>query len=204
MRILQYKKYSKEMLISRLRDVTLLHSASTPSPIYVYRNAQIELDYIPVSSIAPSQFYYLESVLSKVGEVEKALRELDIDLFNLEGFVNYLTNENNSIYNLLPVIIEYQMEKDGSINPIVLDGIHRVILAKKKNLKRIKAIKVYNVDKSYPVFGHVNPGGWKDVKLMKTVPPKKYKRLWRFPVDEAYKYYRNFNSAFNNVGEPRK
>jgi hypothetical protein len=53
------------------------------------------------------------------------------------------------------------------------------------------------------VFGYVNPKGWEDVKLMKTAPSKKDKRHWRFPIEEAYKYYRNFNSAFENVGKPR-
>jgi len=203
MRILRYKKYSKDELFNRLRKVTLLHSSNTPNPIYVYKNAEIELSDIPVSSILPSQFYYLEESLLKVGKIKEALMEHNLDLFSLDGFVNYVINESDVMYNLLPIVIEYQMEKDGSINPIILDGLHRVILARKKNLKKIQVIKIADVSKRYPVFGYVNPKGWEDVKLTKTAPAKKDKRHWRFPIEEAYKYYRDFNSAFDNVGKPR-
>ncbi len=203
MKLIKYKKHSKEELIKRLRKVTLLHSSNTASPIYVYKNAQVELTRIPVSTILPSQFYYLEESLLKVGKIQEALAQHNFDLFNLDGFVNYVTNESDVMYNLLPIVVEYQMEKDGRINPIILDGIHRVILARKENLKKIQVIKIANVSRRYPVFGYVNPKGWEDVKLMKTAPSKKDKRHWRFPIEEAYKYYRNFNSAFENVGKPR-
>ncbi|EKD64860.1 MAG: hypothetical protein ACD_50C00281G0003 [uncultured bacterium] len=204
MRIKKHKKYSKEDLIERMRKITLLHSTGSKNSVYVYKNANIEVDYIAVSKIVPSQFYYLEKVLSKIGEVEKALRNLKIDLFDLEGHISYQTNESDYRFSLLPVIVEYQREEDGTISPMILDGLHRVLLARKKNLKKIKAVKISNVDLEHPVFGHPNPGGWEDVKSVKTVPDKKNKRLWRFPVDEAYKYYRDFNSAFGNVGKPRK
>lgn len=203
MKIIKYKKHSKEELISKLRKVTLLHSSNTPNPIYVYKNAQVELTHIPVSSILPSQFYYLEESLLKVGKIQEALAEHNFDLFSLDGFVNYVTNESDITYNLLPIVVEYQMEKDGSINPIILDGLHRVILARKKNLKKIQVIKIANVTKDFPHPAYANPKGWEDVKLMKTPPSKKDKRHWRFPIEEAYKYYRNFNSAFKNVGKPR-
>jgi len=203
MRILKYKKYAKDELINRLRKVTLLHSSNTASPIYVYKNAQIEVAHIPVSSILPSQFYYLEEPLLKVGKIQEALAEHKLDLFSLDGFVNYVTNESDIKYNLLPIVVEYQMEKDGSINPIILDGIHRVILARKKNLKKIQVIKIAKVSKDFPHPAYVNPKGWEDVKLAKTAPSKKDKRHWRFPIEEVNKYYRNLNSAFENVGKPR-
>jgi len=203
MKILKYKKYSKDELVNRLRKVTLLRSSNTASPIYVYKNAQIEVAHIPVSSILPSQFYYLEEPLLKVGKIQEALAEHKLDLFSLDGFVNYVTNESDIKYNLLPIVVEYQMEKDGSINAIILDGLHRVILARENNLKEIQVVKIANVSRRYPVFGYVNPKGWKDVKLVNTPPSKKDKRHWRFPIEEAYKYYRDFNSVFENVGKPR-
>ena len=203
MQILKYKKYSKEELISRLRKVTLLYSSNTGSPIYVYKNTQIELSEIPVSTILPSQFYYLEEPLLKVGKIQKALAEHNLDLFSLDGFVNYVTNESDVMYSLLPIVVEYQMEKDGRINPIILDGIHRVILAREKNLKKIQVIKIAKVSKDFPHPAYANPKGWKDVKLMKVAPSKRDKRHWRFPTEEVDKYYRNFNSAFENVGKPR-
>ncbi|KKQ38047.1 MAG: hypothetical protein US55_C0016G0001, partial [Candidatus Levybacteria bacterium GW2011_GWC2_37_7] len=48
MKILSFKKHSKEELIKRLKKVTLLHSSNTDNPIYVYKNAEIELVTLPV------------------------------------------------------------------------------------------------------------------------------------------------------------
>jgi len=72
-----------------------------------------------------------------------------------------------------------------------------------KKLDTVQVIKVAKVKKEYPVFGYANPNGWEDVKLVQTSPDKKNKRLWRFPLEEVYKYYRDFNNAFENVGKPR-
>ena len=203
MKIKNYKKFSEKGLIERLRKVTLLHSSKTKNPIYVYKNAEIELVRLPVSSLLPHQFYQIEEVLLKLRNLQKALREKNIDIFNLKGYVSYTTDESENPYTLLPVIVEYQHEKDDSIKPITLDGLHRISIARSQNLHEIQVIKIAKVNSKYPVFGFVNPNGWKDVKTVEKSPDKKDKRLWRFPLGEVYKYYRDFNSAFENVGKPR-
>lgn len=205
MKILNYKKHSKEELIKRLRKVTLLHSSKTKNPIYVYKNAEIELTHMPVSSIMPSQFYQLEESLLRVGRIQQALREYNLDLFNLSGYVNYVTNESGDIsYDLLPVIIEYQMERNGIAYPLIVDGIHRIILARIQKKDAIQVIKIANVNKDYPYPAYANPKGWEDVIPVFSVPKLKDKRYWRFPIEKAYNYYRNFNSVFENVGQPKK
>ncbi len=203
MKILNYKKYPKDKLINKLRKVTLLDSSKINNKIYIYKNADIELSNISVSSILPSQFYFLKASLLKVENIQKALKKQNIDLFNLGGYLSYYTDEGDIEYNLLPIIIEMQKEKDSSINPIIVDGIHRVILARKQGLKEIQVIKIFNVSKDYPFPGFVNPKGWEQVKSMSSPPDSKNKRPWRFPIEVAYKYYRNFSSAFENVGKPR-
>src|SRR3989344_4670303 len=203
MKILRYQKHSKDELINKLRKVTLLRSTKTDNPIYVFKDARIEISNIPVSSIVPSQFYYLEKSLSKVGEIQKALKEQDIDLFNLDGFISYQTDESDIKYNLLPIIIEYQKEKDGSINPIILDGIHRVILARNQKREKIKVVKISNVSEKYPYPAYVNSKGWEEVLPVQYPPEQKDKRNWRFPIGEVNKYYRDLNSVFANVGEQR-
>ena len=205
MKILSFKKHSKEELIKRLKKVTLLHSSNTDNPIYVYKNAEIELVTLPVSILIPEQFYQIERVLGKLKDLQEALREKNIDMFNLNGYVSsYVTNESKKIHTLLPVVVEYQREKNGSVIPIILDGCHRISIARSQRLKTAQVIKIAKVDEKYPILGYVNPYGWQDVKLVQTAPDKKDKRLWRFPLEDVYKYYRNFNSAFENVGEPRR
>lgn len=203
MKILSLQKHSKEELLKRLRQVTLLHSSKTKNPIYIYKSAEIELVNLLTSILLPEQLYEIEGQLEKLKDLKKALREKNIDMFNLSGYVSYLTNEGRNVHTLLPVIIEYQKEKDGSINPIILDGCHRISVARSQKLKIVQVIKVAKVDEKHPVFGHANPHGWRDVRLVQAAPDKKDKRLWRFPLSEVYKYYRDFNSAFENVGQPR-
>ena len=205
MKILKYKKYSKEELIRGLRKVTLLHPSDTGNSIYVYKDADIELTHIPASSIMPSQFYQLEESLLRVGRIQQALREHNLDLFNLGGYVNYVTNESgDTSYDLLPVIIEYQMERDGTTYPLIVDGIHRIILARIQKKDTIQVIKIDNVNKDYPYPAYANPKGWEDVIPMLSAPKLKDKRHWRFPIEKAYNYYRNFNSVFENVGQPKE
>lgn len=204
MRILQYKKHSKEGLIRELRKVTLLHSSNTESLIYVYKDARIELTNVPVSDIVPSQFYYLKESLLRVGEIQKALKEQNLDIYNLDGFVSYTTDESDTKYNLLPIILEYQKEKDGSINPIILDGIHRVILARNQKKEKIQVVKIANVNKDFPYPAYVNSRGWEEVLPVESAPEQKNKRNWRFPIEDVNKYYRDLNSIFENIGEQRK
>jgi len=135
MKILKYKKYPKEELIKRLKRVTLLHSSNTKNHIYVYKNAEIELTHLPVSTLAPHQFYQIEDVLLELRNLQKALEEKNIDIFNLNGYASYVTNESENTYTLLPVIVEYQAEKDGSINPIILDGLHRISIARSQKVR---------------------------------------------------------------------
>lgn len=204
MKILKYQKHSREELLRRLRKVTLLHSSKTKNPIYVYKNAEIRLIDLPVSALIPEQFYQIEEVLRKLKDLQKALREKHVDMFNLNGYVSsYVTSESKKIHTLLPVVVECQREKDGSVVPIILDGCHRISIARSQKLKTVQVIEIAKVDEKYPILGYVNPHGWRDVELVKTAPEKKNKRLWRFPLKEVYKYYRDFNSAFENVGKPR-
>jgi len=154
MKILSFKKHSKEELIKRLKKVTLLHSSNTDNPIYVYKNAEIELVTLPVSILIPEQFYQIERVLGKLKDLQEALREKNIDMFNLNGYVSsYVTNESKKIHTLLPVVVEYQREKNGSVIPIILDGCHRISIARSQRLKTAQVIKIAKVDEKYPILG---------------------------------------------------
>lgn len=204
MKILDLKKHAKEELIKKLRQVTLLHSSQTKNSIYIYKDAEIELTKVSVFELMPESFYLIERTLANLKSLQKALAQKNIDIFNLNGYVSYVTDEDKNDYTLLPVIIEYQREKDGSVNPIILDGLHRISIARSQKLDTVQVIKIAKVNKKYPIYGYVNPNGWEDVKLVKTAPDKQNKRFWRFPLKKVYRYYRDFNSAFEDVGKPRK
>lgn len=204
MKIFNLQKHAKEELIKKLKQITLLRSSQTKNPIYIYKHAKIELTRIPVSDLMPESFYLITRTLSNLKKLRRALVQENIDIFNLNGYVSYATDESKNTYTLLPVVIEYQREKDGSVKPVILDGLHRLSIARSQKIERVQVIKITKVSRKYPVYGFVNPHGWQDVKLVQTVPDKKDKRLWRFPLKEVYRYYRDFNSVFREVGKPRK
>ena len=203
MNIVRYKKHSKEELIKRLRKVTLLNS-SEDKPIFIYKDADIDLVDVSVPSLMPAQFYKLEYAINKIKELQKALKKQKLDLFNTEGYLSYQTYESDSEWNLLPAIVEYQLEKDEVVYPLILDGLHRVALARDQKLDKIKVIKIVNKLIDFPPPAFANPKGWEDVRTVSSPPESRDKKYWRFPVEIVYKYYRNFNSAFENVGKPRK
>src|SRR3989344_926276 len=106
MKILNLKKYPRKELLKRLRQVTLLHSSRTKNLVYIYKTAKIELIDLPVSILMPEQFYQIESVLRKLQDLQKALQEKNIDIFNLNGYVSsYVTNKSKKIHTLLPVVV---------------------------------------------------------------------------------------------------
>lgn len=191
-------------MVGKLKNVTLLHSEKAGKPVFVYKTATIEIVHMPLSKVFPAQFYQLKDTVSRIGILQKALEENNIDLFQLDGYITYRTDENNTFYTLLPMVIENQVEKDGKVVPIIVDGLHRMLLAKKQKRQSVQVIKISKVNKDYPYPAYKNPNGWKDVKSMVLPPDSKDKRLWRLPVEKAYNYYRNFNSVFENVDKPKK
>lgn len=203
MKITKYKKHSREELFRRLRKVILLNTPRD-NPVFIYESADIELLDVPVSALMPAQFYKIEEIINKISGLKKALQKQNLDLFNLEGYLSYQTSESDNEWNLLPVIVEYQLEKDGNIYPLILDGLHRVSLARDQKRDKIQIIKIVNKLKDFPPPAFANPRGWEDVKILSKAPESKDKKYWRFPLEEVYNYYRNFNSAFDNVGKPRK
>ncbi|HET9946523.1 MAG TPA: hypothetical protein VFQ63_00495 [Patescibacteria group bacterium] len=203
MKITQITHFSQEELLQRLRNVTLLHTEKT-KPIYIYQQADISLSHTPVKDIFPSQLYQLEESIQRAEALQNALAEHNLDIFNLNGYLSYTTDQSPDIFTLLPIIIEYQKEADQRIFPLIADGFHRVALAKKQNRETIQTISIRNVREEYPYPGLPNPHGWEDIISVDSVPQKQDKRRWRFPIETAYNYYRNFNSAFENVGKPRE
>jgi len=199
MKIKNIKHHTKKELIKRLHNVTLLKNES----VFPYKEAVIKLESIKINDIYPSQFYFLQPSLDKTDEIKKALKENNLDLFNLNGYLEYDTADDNS-YTFLPPIVEYQPDKNGKIVPILNDGVHRVVYARQNGIESIQVISVKNIDEKYPIMGYPNPNGWNDIKKVEKAPETKDKRIWRIPAELGYTLYRNFNSAFENVGKPRK
>jgi len=192
-------------LIERLRRVTLRKETPTDSNIFVYRHAKIRVvDHVRPDSLVPAQYYRVTEVMRRLDNLRRALALVDIDMFHLNGYVRFQVRGQSQTYTLLPPIVEYQQDMLGQLQPTIVDGLHRVSLARKLHLKAIQTVEIAGVWPEWPYYGYPNPNGWRDVRTRVTVPEMARKRLWRVAPPGAYRLYRDFNGAFGSVGDPRQ
>lgn len=227
MKILDVRYYNTKELVSRLRQVTMLQDREA----FPYKEANIQVTKVSPHDLAPAQLYVLRSEFDKVRDLRWSLQAKGVDILKMTesyvrdgvlvsadsdraeqlGFVEFqiehttlstdigvLNDPVKQWITVLPPIIEVSKEEDGSVANIINDGMHRCFTAL---ISRIlpHVVRIENVPKKWPYYAFPLVGGWKDVQVVdKLGILKKYHRI------ENYKtLYRDFNSAFTNVGGPR-
>jgi hypothetical protein len=190
-------RFSEGELIKRLRDVTMLKAPE----VKVYTNSFISLEKIGPKYMAPPQNYILRSELKKVRELKWALEEHEVDIFNLDGFVRLEIQDSSEPVDLLPPIIEESVAQDGSAHMIICDGMHRIYMALRE-WKVPQVVYVRGIPKDLPYYAYPVPGGWNSVEEREDLPAGYLKKWHRIP--NYHSLYRNYNSAFTNVGGPRE
>lgn len=200
MKIKSYKTCSEKELIKKLRKVILLNSEKRKEPIFAYKNALIELKKVDIKELLPLQLYQLASSNQLVSNLYKIFEEeYKEDIFNMKGYVTYISNDKR--YALIPPIIESVKDSKGNTQRIIIDGLHRVLLAKKLKKKTIAVVVIENVPQKLNL--PVAPNSWEELRLIDVAPEIEDKRRWLIPPEEGYLYYRNFQSVFQNIGKPR-
>ena len=200
MKILKYKKHAKKELIRNLRRVILLNSKKTGKPVFVYENTLIELKEVKIEDLVPLQLYQLKSVNKLIMNLNKIFRKkYKEDIFHMNGYCVY--ESDNKKYTFIPPIVERVGSSSGKMQNVVIDGLHRILLAIRLKKKKATVIMIKNTPKK--LFLPVVPNAWKEMKIVEIPPKSEHRRRWLVPPDEGYLFYRDFNSAFDNVGEPR-
>lgn len=197
MKINNIERFSGEQLIQSLKKVTMLKDPE----IEVYNNAFISLEKISPTYLSPPQNYILRDELKKVRQLKWALQEHDVDLFMLDGFVRLFLDGADEPVDLLPPIVEESIERDGSIHFIVNDGMHRVYMALREWIIP-QVVLIRGIPKEYPYYAFPVPGGWNGIEERDDLPINYLKKWHR--ISNYHALYRNFNSAFSNVGGPRE
>lgn len=196
MKLLKVEKHPEQELFDRLKKVSLLNNTN----FYPYKNCYISLEKIKTDYLTPVQNYIWTESLKKVRLLKWALEEHGIDIYNLNGYVTlYLEGEREPV-DLLPPIIEESIERDGSVVNLVCDGMHRVYMARLDWIVP-QVVFIRGIPKECPYYACPVPNGWDGVKVYEQVPDEFLKKWHR--VKEHRNLYRNFNSAFQNVGAPR-
>lgn len=200
MNINHLKKYTKEQMVSKLKKVILLNSEKRGEPIYVYKKAKLELREIGIKDLFPLQLYQLTSSSKLVSNLFKNFKKkYKLDILNMDGYFTYTSD--NKRYALVPPIIECVEDSNGKIKKIIIDGLHRILLARKLKRKTVTVVIIENIPQK--LILPAAPNSWEELKVVKNAPESKYKRKWLVPPEKGYLYYRNFQSVFQNIGKPR-
>ncbi|MBF0342858.1 MAG: hypothetical protein HQL06_01380 [Nitrospirae bacterium] len=196
MHITKIKRFSQGELIDRLRRVTLL----TDKSVYPYKDAYISLERISADSLMPAQYYVCSEILKEVRQLKWALQAEGVDMFGLDGYVKMWIDGEDAPVDLLPVIVEESIENNGSVVNIINDGMHRCCVARLDWLIP-QVVFVRGVPKGLPYYAYPIPGGWDKVSIVDSLSDGFLKKWHR--IKDYKSLYRNFNSAFDNVGKPR-
>jgi hypothetical protein len=192
------EQHPVEELIANLRRVSML----TRPDVYPYSNAGV-IDTIVLSTddIAPAQRYVLKDEFEKVRDLRWALKEHDVDLFKLGGYVTIWVEGFDEPIDVLPPVVEESKEANGLTVSVLNDGMHRVYLAR-TCWSPIEVVRIMGIPDEFPYYAYPLVDGWRDVEIIDELKKGMLKKFHRTPNNKEL--YRNFDSAFNNVGGPRK
>ncbi len=161
--------------VSTLRRVTLLGDET----VFPYAHATIGSRLVDPDDIFPISLYVLKRQLDVQEQLhEVLLRDHQINTFDQDGGMPDITfhvEREKGEWSMAPPIVEVSKADDGK--PLLLDGEHRFMLAKKLK-RKIRVVWIENVPAQYPVVAL--PVRWQDVKVYDQVPPLAQKRMFRF------------------------
>lgn len=196
MNIVKVVQHDVTELLKRLRRVSML----TNPDLYIYKDVFISLENIHTNFLAPAQSYVLSGELQKVRQLRWGLREHGIDLFNLNGYASIYLEGYDEPIDVLPPVIEESVEADGSVFNIICDGMHRTYLSRQEWVAP-QVIFIRGIPKENPYYAYPIPRGWDGVEMRDDLPEGYIKKWHR--IKNYKSLYRDFNSAFTNVGGPR-
>jgi len=200
MEITKVEHFGVDELMKRLRKVTMLEDRKT----LPYRDAFISLENISTDDLYPAQRYVLIDELEKVRLLKWRLEEHGYDLFNLNGFVRIKLKGVSEPIDVLPPVVEEYIERNGRIVHIINDGMHRAYAAYLEWVVP-QVIYVRGLPKELPYYSYPIPQqDWRAIEMIenKDAIPHHFVKKWH-RTEHNKRLYRDFNSAFTNVGGPR-
>ncbi|UQZ90928.1 hypothetical protein C4J81_17600 [Deltaproteobacteria bacterium Smac51] len=198
-KVLSVEHHSEAELLKKLRQVTMLKDPGA----YPYKEADIALRKVTFQEVVPAQRYVLENELKKAQNLKWELEKHGHDLFALGGYVTITTDQADEPIDVLPPIIESAAEANGETAAIINDGMHRMYVARLE-WRNPEVVFIQGVPREYPYYAYPIPGGnWNEVTILPgSEIPAGFIKKWHRISDNKL-LYRDFNSAFINVGGPR-
>lgn len=196
MKIVKFEYFNEKELLNRIRRV---HIKGRPD-LELYKNSEITLmRNADTNGIHFAQYYVLEKDLNEITACREALLVYGVDIFKLKGFVRvHSINDklHHQVFDVLPPVVEISPE-DGGI-PLLCDGMHRIYLAHEAGVS-VNCVWIDKVHPDFPYYANPNEEGWNNVKRVEEVPDVKK----NYRIVEYKKLFRDFNTQFLNVTQPR-
>jgi hypothetical protein len=167
-------------LKAKLRNVPLLGDKS----LFPYANAQIKAHKYTIRDLRPTSLYVLRSQLERHRKLQVNLQlDYKLSLFDLTGIIEY--KQNGDSFLLSPPIVEtYYETMEHAMVTAIVDGLHRIWLARELGLEEIWLIEISTISDKFPLVPL--PLNWDEVQLSDTVPSTSDKRRFRFPTIESF------------------
>lgn len=154
----------------------------------IYKDARVVVNIVPTSSLMPMALYALRNRLIELAGLEKVLNHISKSIFSLNGLL-LLNLFDSEVALISPPLIE----KWNGQN-LIVDGLHRVLLARMLKLERISVILVENVDIDLVAY----PCRWSEVTICDSVPSKKRNYRFSSPSQLQAEYPRFAQSVNDN------
>ena len=194
MKITRIEKISVADLFAALRRVALYER---PLSLPYARADLTLLEAFAPDELVPAQLYVKRSELAKIARLREALREHDVDLFALRGYVRFWTPDGPADgIDLLPPVVECSREPVGPCIKLINDGMHRVYAARAAR-RPITVVYVAGVPDDTPYYAYPNPRGWNGVEEIEEISETFAKKNYRLEPHRSL--YRDFNTAFRNA-----
>jgi hypothetical protein len=174
------RAYSWEHLETQLREVVLMGDDS----LRPYEKATIKARKISLDDLRPTAYYALQTQLHAHHQLATALQlNYRLSLFDQTTMIEY--ERGNERFQIAPPLVEtYHEPAEHKTITAVVDGLHRILLARQLGLDSLWVIDISDIPEEYPLVPL--PLQWDDVEVCETVPPSRAKREFRFPTLEEF------------------
>ncbi len=169
-----------------LRNVRLMGDTH----IKPYEDAIIEPKHAAITTLQPIALYVLAEQLTVQKKLSPLFQDFSLNIFDLRSSIRY--DFAGQSFTMTPPIVEtyYDVEQKKEVS-IVLDGLHRIWLARLLGLKSIGVIQIRHIKKECSLVAL--PVSWREVKEYAQVPT--VKRKYRYPTLEAFPDISSFSDV---------
>lgn len=165
---------------TRVRRVALLERRNGRK-LYPYAEAQVKLKDLDLREFYPTTYYLIEKNLRVQENLMKTLHSQNHGLFHMTGGLEI--TDGNTVWTLTPPVVEASVE---NVRPeagnrsqktsrvqlnLLIDGAHRIFLARRLGITTITAIHISNIPEDCPFYAY--PNSWEEVGVHPAAPALK-------------------------------